>query len=102
MHTKNDFNFILIIMSFVKINCFAVAIISAFEISQIACGEFKVIETSDGAVRGVNHTTWWKKVDYYSFKGIPYAEKPIGKLRFKVIIRSTQLKPSEFLFINLT
>lgn len=81
-------------MSFLKIFYFAATIISAFvlslllfqQISQIACDESKTIETGVGAVRGVKETTFWKRVDYYSFKGIPYAEKPIGKLRFKVNI----------------
>lgn len=50
------------------------------------CDDFKIVQTSDGAVRGVRNTTSWQKVDYYSFKGIPYAEPPTGELRFKVII----------------
>lgn len=87
-------------MSVANVFCFVVAIISALEISRIKCSEFRVIDTSDGAVRGVKNTTWWKNVDYYSFKGIPYAEKPIGRLRFKVMIRNFQLNPSKFLFIN--
>lgn len=87
-------------MSFVKIFYFATAIIfSAFEIGQIIiCDEFKVIETGVGAVRGVKKTTFWKKVNFYSFKGIPYAEKPIGQLRFKV---NTPFSiPYELPFIN--
>lgn len=71
-------------MLFVKICYFVAAIISTFEVSQRTCDDFKVIETGDGAVRGVKETTFWKRVDYYSFKGIPYAKKPIGRLRFKV------------------
>lgn len=71
--------------SFVRIFYFAATIIiSSFKIMQIICDEFKIIETGDGAVRGVKKTTFWKRVDYYSFKGIRYAEKPIGALRFKV------------------
>lgn len=47
--------------------------------------QFKIVETNSGAVRGSLNTTIWKNVHYYSFKGIPYAEKPIGELRrFKV------------------
>lgn len=45
---------------------------------------FKVIETNDGSVRGLRKTTFLKKVDFYSFKGIPFAKPPIGDLRFKV------------------
>lgn len=66
---------------------FVVAIIASFGIIEIRCDKFKTIETSDGAIRGAKLTTEYKKVDYYSFKGIPYAEAPIGDLRFKVITR---------------
>lgn len=71
-------------MSFITIFYFAVLYITTLEINQIICDEYKVVETSNGAVRGVKNKIWWKNVDYYSFKGIPYAEPPIGKLRFKV------------------
>lgn len=46
--------------------------------------EHKVVETNDGRVRGVRKTTLFKKVDFYSFRGIPYAKSPTGELRFKV------------------
>lgn len=46
--------------------------------------EHKLIETQNGKVRGVRKTSLFKNIDYYSFKGIPYAKSPIGKLRFKV------------------
>lgn len=46
--------------------------------------ESKVIETNVGKIRGLRQTTLIKEVDFYSFKGIPYAESPIGRLRFKV------------------
>lgn len=46
---------------------------------------FKVVHTESGAVRGKAQTTLWHNQIYYSFKGIPYAEPPIGDLRFKVI-----------------
>lgn len=46
--------------------------------------EYKVVETKNGKVRGVRGTTLIKQVDYFSFKGIPYAKSPIGELRLKV------------------
>lgn len=80
-----NFSLIFVEMSLVKIFYFAAAIIIlAIKIGQNGCDGFKVIETGVGAVRGVKETTFWKRVDYYSFKGIPYAKKPIGKHRFKV------------------
>lgn len=60
-----------------------IGIIIVFRINKISCDEYKVIETRDGAIRGLKSVTWWKSVDFYSFKGIPYAEKPIGTHRFK-------------------
>lgn len=43
----------------------------------------RTVKTNDGQVRGLLKTTLIKKLDYYSFKGIPYAKPPTGELRFK-------------------
>lgn len=48
----------------------------------------KVIETNSGLVRGQLEKTIWLKTPFYSFKGIPYAKPPIGKLRFKVFVKN--------------
>lgn len=45
---------------------------------------YKTIETHDGIVRGRLNYTLFRNISYYSFLGIPYAEKPINGLRFKV------------------
>lgn len=42
-----------------------------------------VVETSCGPVRGVVDRTC-EGLEYCAFKGIPYAEPPIGELRFQV------------------
>lgn len=43
---------------------------------------------SDGEVAG--HVCYSRKgVRFYSFQGIPYAEPPVGKLRFKASISKT-------------
>lgn len=47
-------------------------------------GSYKTIQTHSGAIRGVKQYTLFRNVSYYSFRGVPYAEKPIGNLRFKV------------------
>lgn len=44
----------------------------------------RTVETKNGKIRGIRKKTLFKKVDYYSFKGIPYAKSPTGELRFKV------------------
>nr|CAD7261814.1 unnamed protein product [Timema shepardi] len=41
-----------------------------------------VIRTEEGSVRGRTQTSVWGDT-YYSFQGIPYAEPPVGNLRFK-------------------
>lgn len=46
--------------------------------------DFKIVQTSNGAIRGKKDLTMYKKNAYYSFKGIPYAKPPIGQLRYKV------------------
>lgn len=47
-------------------------------------GLYKTVETHDGAVRGIRKRTLFQNISYYAFLGIPYAEKPIHDLRFKV------------------
>lgn len=54
-----------------------------FNASTIA-EEYRIVETNSGQIRGVRKTSFLKKVDYYSFKGIPYGKSPTGELRFKV------------------
>lgn len=45
---------------------------------------YRIATTEYGEVQGILKTTLLNDVDYYAFKGIPYAESPVGKLRFKV------------------
>lgn len=42
------------------------------------------INTKSGRIRGKQNQTLFEKIPYFSFRGIPFAEAPIGKLRFKV------------------
>lgn len=46
-----------------------------------------VVKTTHGPVRG-SIATSRKDLKFYSFKGIPYAKPPLGKLRFKVHYRN--------------
>lgn len=50
--------------------------------------EFKIVQTTSGLVRGRKFTTLFANKEFYSFRGIPYAEPPIGELRFKVSKRA--------------
>ncbi|KAJ6641664.1 Esterase B1, partial [Pseudolycoriella hygida] len=42
-----------------------------------------VVKTKSGPVRGKILKTLFDEIPYYAFKGIPYAEPPVKKLRFK-------------------
>lgn len=42
------------------------------------------VTTNDGKVRGVKQKSTFSGAEYYSFFGIPYAQPPIGRLRFRV------------------
>lgn len=53
-------------------------------ISAEAGNSYRTVETKNGLIRGIQLRTSFEKLDYYAFKGIPYAEKPINELRFKV------------------
>lgn len=46
--------------------------------------EYKTVDTNNGKVRGIRKTSLIKEVNFYSFKGIPYARSPTRELRFKV------------------
>ncbi|XP_055310975.1 juvenile hormone esterase-like [Sitodiplosis mosellana] len=70
-------------MFLVHVYLFFIALISVFT-THVAAEQYKIVETLDGQVRGVQKLTLLKEIPFYSFKGIPYAKPPIGDLRFKV------------------
>lgn len=47
---------------------------------------YKIVETRNGAVRGILNKTIFNQKPFYSFRGIPFAEPPIAELRFKVLV----------------
>lgn len=51
---------------------------------------YKTVETHSGGVRGMQKSTFFRNISYHAFLGVPYAEKPIGDLRFKVRIYSNK------------
>lgn len=46
--------------------------------------DYCTITTNSGRIRGIQNRTLLEKIPYFSFRGIPFAEPPIGDLRFKV------------------
>ena len=46
-------------------------------------GKFQVISIESGQVRGQKLRTLIENREYYAFRGIPFAQTPIGNLRFK-------------------
>lgn len=48
--------------------------------------EYVILETASGRIRGITATTLFDNKPYVAFKGIPFAEPRIGKLRFKVCV----------------
>lgn len=71
------FNF-NIVWSLVLVFCVIVPFIYATD-------KFVLVQTASGPIRGKSASTIFDNKLYYAFKGIPYAEPPIGNLRFKVI-----------------
>lgn len=64
---------------------FIVWILVVIFVNFIECNNRKIIETNNGQVRGIQEATLLENINYYSFRGIPYAKPPIDELRFKVL-----------------
>ena len=61
--------------------CSLLHLVLAEEEAEITTEESKIIWTSLGAVRGLKVTE--KEATHYELLGLPYAEPPVGKLRFQ-------------------
>lgn len=68
--------------------CFAFIVFTCLQLEALAVHDGDVryaeISTDNGKIRGRMNTTLFGENPFYSFLGIPYAEKPINDLRFKV------------------
>ncbi|KAJ6633199.1 Esterase B1 [Pseudolycoriella hygida] len=51
-------------------------------VALITCDNL-IVKTTTGQVKGIVLTTFLGNREYIAYKGIPYAEPPIGRLRFK-------------------
>lgn len=56
-------------------------------IKQSICDETVEVSLKQGGLVGKVEKTLYKKQDYVSFRGVPFAEAPIGELRFQVSIK---------------
>ncbi|KOC67062.1 Juvenile hormone esterase [Habropoda laboriosa] len=54
-----------------------------FSIQQCKGQSGPVVQTENGAVRGLYNTTVWRSMKFSSFRGIPYGKPPVGHLRFQ-------------------
>lgn len=61
-------------------------LLTIFTIKQCFCDETIEVSLKQGVVVGKVEKTLLKKQDFYTFKGIPFAETPTGELRFQVRI----------------
>lgn len=49
-----------------------------------------VVQTAHGALRG-RIATSDRRGEYFSFQGIPYAQPPVGDLRFQVMLEPSKI-----------
>lgn len=82
MSLETTFDFSLRFLSF--LTCFILLLCRAISAEPEAVRTRRIVETKSGSIRGVLQTSLLKGVDYYGFKGIPYAKAPTGDLRFRV------------------
>lgn len=76
-----------------KFYCFAYMIFTCLQLEAFGVHDgdsrYAEISTDNGRIRGRMNTTLFDGKPFYSFLGIPYADKPINDLRFKVINEKT-------------
>ncbi|CAD6996043.1 esterase B1-like [Ceratitis capitata] len=59
-----------------------------YQQNRLATAETLIVETEYGKVEGIKRLSIYN-IPYYSFEGIPYAQPPVGELRFRAPQRPT-------------
>ncbi|XP_075981093.1 venom carboxylesterase-6-like [Anticarsia gemmatalis] len=62
---------------------FLQVLFTVFIIKQCLCDENVEVNLKQGVLIGKIERTLYKKQDYFSFRGVPFAETPTGELRFQ-------------------
>lgn len=78
MRNMLSFKYLLILLSVLcfGVNCAPKSVSS----------ESPMVKTNSGELLGKVLTTLLDQRKFYSFRGIPYAQPPVGRLRFRVCI----------------
>ena len=61
-------------------------LVAALAAEETAANEVPLIDTEEGRVSGILEHSM-KGREFYSFYSIPFAQPPVGKLRFKVNLK---------------
>lgn len=72
------------VVTFVFICCVIKTTIHCLDNDDDGDSVYCTINTNSGRIRGKQNQTLFDKIPYFSFRGIPFAQPPIGDLRFKV------------------
>ncbi|CAB3229011.1 unnamed protein product [Arctia plantaginis] len=71
--------------------------------NNVLCQENPIVETQHGQISGKVWKTLFKNINYFGFLGIPFAEPPLGELKFmdpkpvepwQGVLSATKLKPA--------
>lgn len=81
------------------------SIIDFSALPSIFCDDY-IVEVKQGQLAGLLEKDVTGDYDFYSFRGIPYAKPPVGKLRFKVkqskLIKKTPGREKDIISLTAT
>lgn len=61
-----------------------------FVFTNVKCEDRTVVDTQSGKVRGLQEHSAINGVEFYSYKGVPFAQSPEGELRFRAPVPVTK------------
>lgn len=76
-----------------------ISVILIFSPIPVFCGDGPIVNTPLGRILGTIQKSR-KGIDFYSFRGIRYADPPVGDLRFKVSIVPFKFLRDMLFYIN--